>query len=135
MDIMTKRKIVQPFVDEPYGANIDIGDGSKCKIDDEVVIRLHIDMFNEEAVVDLKRKEKVKDNMVEIVKYYSKPIPSIPQRKPTKKTLDAKIYKHVERLNEATKRVARKKTKLMGCGSKGRKWVRKPIPRDDSTIG
>lgn len=73
-------------------------------MDGDVVMKPLVDVASEEVAMVLKRKEKVKENVVDIAKSYPKPLPPFPQRL-VDQSFYAKIDKYIEKLNKLALRV------------------------------
>ncbi|MCE3215863.1 hypothetical protein HAX54_003825, partial [Datura stramonium] len=83
--------MLQSNADKP--CNIDI--------DGDVSVKTLVDVASEEVVVGLTRKDKVKENMLDIAKYYSKPLPPFTKTL-AKKSINANIDKYTKRFKEKT---------------------------------
>ncbi|MCD7471282.1 hypothetical protein HAX54_011617 [Datura stramonium] len=81
MDIVTRSgKMVPSQVDNSCEIDVDEFGEEERKMDGEVGMKSLVDVSSEEAVMVLKKKKKVNENVIDIAKSYSKPLPPFPRR-------------------------------------------------------
>ncbi|MCD7471281.1 hypothetical protein HAX54_011616 [Datura stramonium] len=93
MDIVTESgKMLQSDIDNSCEIDVDECGEEESKMDGEVRMKQLLDFASEEAMMVLKKKEKVKENVIDIAKSYPKPLLPFPRRL-AKKSFYAKIGK------------------------------------------